>query len=133
MSPEAQRISIAEACGWKWWTGQWGNNPTPEFRFLSPTGAYNDGYLWGNSAEPEDMALPVMHGPDLPDYLNDLNAMHEAEKMLPESKRPTYVMLLLGDVPEETLDLDIAESEWLLATRTARQRAEAFLEVKGRL
>jgi len=56
----------------------------------------------------------------IPDYCNDLNAMHEAEKMLLISKFPTYVKKLtkinFGDP----------------ITAGSRQRAEAFLRALGK-
>jgi hypothetical protein len=53
MSPDAQRIAIAEACGWK-----------PLFISCD---------LNGNPFPGQDVP---------PDYFNDLNAMHEAETVL---------------------------------------------------
>ncbi len=68
-------------------------------------------------------------GPDwdkLPDYPNDLNAMHEAEKTLSENERCKYADHLLGNgAGEDGLDLFDA------VHRTAAQRAEAFLRMKG--
>ena len=55
MTPEAQRIAIAEACGWSY-----EKNET-----YAPDGAF----WWSKN-------------PEFPDYLNDLNAMHEAENTL---------------------------------------------------
>lgn len=52
-----------------------------------------------------------------PDYLNDLNAMHEAEKVLTS----------LVDQLTYLHKLSPIKSEWTLATSTALQRAEAFL------
>lgn len=80
MSPEAQRIAIAEACGWKFY--------------------------------------PL----NLPNYLNDLNAMHEAEKRLSEEQMTIYTSNLFeicDDWPKATL-------------ATAAQRAEAFLKTVGK-
>ena len=97
MTPEQQRIAIAEACGWK-----------PDKRglgWLSPHGYYS----------PE------------PDYLNDLNAMHDAEEML------------IGDEPENSelwcdfqTNLVIACPAYLSYHATASQRAEAFLKTIGK-
>jgi hypothetical protein len=61
MTPEQQRIAIAEACGWKrGHTGvtQWVNDPN----------GIRMG--WSSMRDVSDNALP--------DYLNDLNAMHAA-------------------------------------------------------
>ena len=93
MKPEAQRIAIAEACGWT------------SLRVLG-------GKIAGKKPDGTD---PVY----LPDYLNDLNAMHEAEKVLvhPDEFR-NYERNLDKCVP--------IEERWLCAT--AAQRAEAFIK-----
>ena len=60
---------------------------------------------------------------DLPDYLNDLNAMHEAEMLLSED--PIFRNY------EAMLDKVVPMSErWIFAT--ARQRAEAYLRTIGK-
>ena len=93
MNPEQQRIAIAEACGWK-----------PDKRglgWLSPHGYYS----------PE------------PDYLNDLNAMHDAEKLLVRLQWVSYLRRL------QTL---CDESVTWPIHATATQRAEAFLRTIGK-
>ncbi len=86
MSPEAQRIAIAGACGWK---------PAK-----SPVGESSEQRFWWSMARrhlpwlPEDQRIIWWHSPDdlkanggrevgasispIPDYLNDLNAMRGA-------------------------------------------------------
>ena len=92
MTPKAQRIAIAEACGWK-----------PDKRglgWLSPHGYY----------APE------------PDYLNDLNAMHEAEKVLNQEQKEDYFFIIFNFY-----------GNWPKAIQaTAAQRARAFLRVIGK-
>ena len=68
-------------------------------------------------------------------YCNDLNAMHEAEKVLIEKcKEGNYWFHL-----REILEFPDAESDWdhyyyLSAIHaTAKQRAEAFLRTLGKL
>jgi len=97
MSPEAQRIKIAEACGWvmRKNVSDW----------LAPDGMVYQN--WGGFTS-------------CPDYLNDLNAMHEAEQTLTGNQGGDYVSYL-----------------WLIIQRdksrpaswhaTAAQRCEAFL------
>ena len=83
-------VAIAEACGW-----------TPDNRglgWLSPHGYY----------APE------------PDYCSDLNAMHEAEKVLTTFDEWDIYCVHLGDTQPSC------------AKATARQRAEAFLRVMGK-
>lgn len=53
-----------------------------------------------------------------PDYLKDLNAMHEAEKVLNDDQWSTYADLLR---------LECGHC-FRLAAATAKQRAEAFLK-----
>jgi len=93
MKPELQQIAIAEACGWK-----------PDIRglgWLSPSGEY---------------AV-------LPDYLNSLDAMHEAEKVLIE-KGVNAWWEYVGHINRHNpapLGVETA------VHATAAQRAEAFL------
>lgn len=61
ITDEEKRIKIAEVCGWKFCA--------PKPSWLTP--------YWTNPVTKE---LSVFA--QLPDYLNDLNAMHEAEKVL---------------------------------------------------
>jgi hypothetical protein len=58
----------------------------------------------------------------LPDYLNDLNAMHDAEKVLNEKQE---------DIMNSTL-WDIMDGRKYLWHATASQRAEAFLRTIGK-
>lgn len=57
----------------------------------------------------------------LPDYLSDLNAMHEAEKILNTNQAADYCELLRP----------IICGCWRLVHATAAQRAEAFLKTLG--
>lgn len=106
MTPEAQRIAIAEVCGWKlaeppnsrvWWkNGEWVSN------------AY-----------------------DLPDYLNDLNAMHEAEKVLGHEHWQAYSDRLRGLMADAYDEMPEPRPLWMhfpFWHATAAQRAEAFLK-----
>ena len=108
MTREQQRIAIAEACGWT--VTHWKVNP---FDVI----ATKDGteYL-------------LKH---LPDYLNDLNAMHEAEKVLTVAQRITYanqigVVLSGGSVGRAI------PNWWFIHEATASHRAEAFLRTIGK-
>ncbi len=97
MSPEQQRIKIAEACGWTKRDVDYG--PRVGNLWISPDGLTN-----GDS----NTAFWI------PDYLNDLNAMHEAEKVLTPEQRVIYWDRLQ----------DVSEYSW---HTTAAQRAEEFL------
>jgi len=96
MKPEEQRIAIAEACGYK----------------LTPLAQNPSQRTWqyrGATIE-------------LPDYLNDLNAMHEAEKLLKSEQHFTFQVELARVINTTTYPLNFA-----LLHATAAQRAEAFL------
>jgi hypothetical protein len=100
MKPEQQRIAIAEACGWKLVT----DNPCYEPYWENPTGNM----------------IAVSCGMRLPDYLNDLNAVREAEKVLKEDSEAAFRgwLWLAHGQPEMRCKIIHA---------TAAQRAEAFL------
>jgi hypothetical protein len=56
---------------------------------------------------------------DCPNYCNDLNAMHEAERMLTKEQTDEYIAVLFDSTYEAIL-------------ATARERAEAFLRTLGK-
>ena len=106
MNKEKQRIAIAEACGY-------------EKRYSS----YWECDCW---FDPEDTPLDGSSDVVLPDYLNDLNAMHEAELLFSRADQPVDRWL---DYVHQ-LCLRLGESEWGFAN--ASQRAEAFLRTIGK-
>ena len=101
MNPDQQRIAIAEACGWR-------------IKRRDITG-FN---VW----EP-DAKLPAQLCNNLenkiPDYLKDLNAMHDAENVLTNEQWWLFVEFLT-----EIRGGGVA----LCISATAAQRAEAFLK-----
>lgn len=85
MTNDQINAAIAEACGWR----------------------KEDGvYMW--TANGIDYTCP-----DLWDWANDLNAMHEAEKKLPDALLVRY-------------------ANWIPPCATAEARAEAFLRTLGK-
>lgn len=112
MNQEKQRIAIAEACGW---------------RKVRECGArYERG------------ELGHVHGIfDLPDYLNSLDAIHEAEIWLAEHSNGTfandYPMVLehIVDPDHPLLGSRADPDRFDLYCATASQRAEAFLKTLG--
>ena len=96
MTPEAQRIAIAEACGWK-------IHPKDRFIVIPPNSPHSVQPLY-----------------TIPDYLNDLNAMHEAEKMLTPLQWFDYSALLTKIVGPKD------QEYYLNLHATAAERAEAF-------
>jgi hypothetical protein len=113
MNSDKQRIAIAEACGWKDVRGVTHLGIPPEGGRLFPYPEYHQ----------EDWRLKPFRG--IPDYLNDLNAMHEAEKML-KGNTQWYKY-------EETLEAIIrADTAHWPIHATAAYRAEAFLKTIGK-
>jgi hypothetical protein len=103
MKPEQQRIAIAEACGW-----------------VIPIGCTNHRTMpcgtrvFFNNLKDDD---------PIPDYLHDLNAMHQAENFLSSINIHDYWLHLL------------AMNEYVPAlggTASASVRAEAFLRTIGK-
>lgn len=111
MTPEEKRIKIAEACGWI---------PRHNYYWTAPGTAY-----------------PLISGGNLPDYLNSLDAIHEAEKVLAKDRytRLLYFHELLGIVCPDSDRLaaePYGDEEYASAmSATAAQRADAFLAVIG--
>jgi len=100
MTPEAQRIAIAEACGWKSCAG-------------------DSGFVTRYKGTTSETTVRVK----LPDYPNDLNAIHDAVKSLPQNIMPRYFACLCN-VVSGALSL----YGYSRATEaTAAQRCEAFL------
>lgn len=119
MNPEQQRIAIAKQIGW-----QLERKPQPSLgrdlvRWIDPSGKATSSHLvFENSGE-----LGY-----LPDFTRDLNAMHEAERILiPGSKENGNwygFVKALGEIVER----DKTGSN---IHATASQRAEAFLRTLG--
>jgi hypothetical protein len=96
MTPEEQRIEIAKACGWTKFTPH-----TIQFCARRADGK------WGM----------------IPDYTNDLNAMNEAEKVLPENRLEIYASWLRDGNASGASPAELYH--W---HATSAQRAESFLK-----
>ncbi len=96
MTPEEQQIAIAMICGWT----------------RRPATLPGNIHEWNN---PEGH---MSTRNSMPDYLNDLDAMHEAEKML-TNDRLWFMGSRLGE---------IVPVENPISHATAAERARAFLE-----
>ena len=94
MTPEQQRIAIAESCGWT-----------------------------------DTQIIDGKYGQtDVPNYLNDLNAMHEAEKIIPRQLfHVDYWQKGYGRFQQILSGITITPY-----SATASQRAEAFLRTIGK-
>lgn len=111
MTPEAQRIAIAEACGWRG-------------RFMT------DVCAWRMTQEIHGIRPDGVWYP-LPDYLADLNAMHEAEKVLTLNQWVNYIKHLSEITGAGAQSLRLQQCR-LAISATAAQRAEAFLRTIGK-
>lgn len=113
MNPEAQRIAIAEACGFKWWPSLFNK----EQKILALT-----------EEDSHQVSLGQWVWEMTPDYLNDLNAMHEAENFLTEAQRYTFYRILGNDISFHRLvSVNVRTQPCLVISAKAFQRAEAFL------
>lgn len=100
MKPEQQRIAIAEACGWT------------EISDWKAAGI--------NGKHPTEPWTEV-----IPDYLTDLNVMHEAEKVLTRDQLHTYLFELHKIINRNHI-------KRYAVCATAALRAEAFLRTIGK-
>ena len=106
MKPEEINRAIAEHCGW---------------RFMLSSGA------WHLTGRGYDIGIPNYHG--------DLNAMHEAEKMLSREQVLKYqdhlfkLVCTLDTLFPATRDCAM---QGFIYHATAAQRAEAFLRTVGK-
>jgi len=124
MTPQQQRIAIAEACGIT-------VIKTP----FTPSLVKAKGCVFTDEARDEwRKAYPNSAGVyRLPDYLNDLNAMHEAEQVLTPKYQPAKGESQWGDYLGwlgfcgENKTREVYEC----VTATAAQRAKAFLRTLG--
>ncbi len=67
-----------------------------------------------------------------PDYLNDLNAMHEAVLTLDGIPRLQYLGFIYGIVDTRGAIGSEQGDDWKIHTVSAEQRAEAFLRTIGK-
>ena len=108
MSPEEQRIAIAEACGYM--------QPhfTPNGCCVAASYQKGDGSFWGSRG--------------VPDYLHDLNSIHDAVKTIPQNLMHRYFACLCNVVSGAISLHGYAEA----TEATAAQRCEAFLKTIDR-
>lgn len=107
MTPEAQRIAIAEFCGFTFRDETWS-----EFK-----GVYDRHGGFIGLCKPEWLQVPR--------YTEDLNAMHEAIKRLSDEKHARFRDILWTCIPQpaRVRDFHSPEAPWL---------AEALLRTIGK-
>jgi hypothetical protein len=110
MTPEQQRIAIAEFCGWNW--------EGDEKFLLNP---HPDRKLWMRIQD-EDYHF-------LPDYPNDLNAMHEAKKHLNQNQQDAFLRELQMVTTTQRSD---EYWFWECTNAAAAQESEALLRTIGK-
>lgn len=109
MNPEAQRIAIATSCGWDF-------DPAEAWRWVSRG-------QWCKRPDSDELWFRS----HVPDYLHDLNAMHDAEKVLRKVMGGNDSDAIIANRMTQYAELiDYA------IDATAPQRAEAFLRTLGK-
>lgn len=110
MTPDEQRIAIAEKCGFR--------------RDIEKTVPFR-AIWWGVKYEQHGEQCHTFS--DLPDYLGDLNWMYKAESTL--RHKETFVIMLHRVCNNfwGPWDLPYTQFQWKYVHSTAAQRAEAFL------
>ena len=112
MTPDQQRIAIATACGWQ---------------NVTPVVVQNVKY------QGDDRTVGISSDSGwIPDYLNDLNACHEMEKVLDYEQCEAFSNTVADIVQAANREKDYA-FPWAFARihATAAERCEAFLRVMG--
>jgi hypothetical protein len=114
MDPIKQQIAIARACGW--------------------TFALSKDWPLGVAFKERDSftGMPIWEK-SLPDYLRDLNAMHDAEKSMDNETHRKFrcnLRYITGCGASTDVEMDLDDRAFVSAT--AAQRAEAFLRTIGR-
>lgn len=106
-----QRIAILEFCGWK---------RDPDFDFQT---SYETVEIWSNGSK-------LSRFENLPDYLNDLNAIHEAEKLIVSDTEKcfAYQRALAKACGADEYDFEKS----FIWHASAPERAEALLRTIGK-
>lgn len=107
MTNEEIDKAIAEYCGWKYEFN--GNDEDPEWYWIPPN-------------NPDGNGTP-------PDYCNDLNAMHEAEKFLEGGYNWNKYTDILGKLCHYKPNIhNLRSFANIIVSASAKQRAIAFLK-----
>jgi hypothetical protein len=117
MNQEKQRIAIAEACGWKDIKDTNHEDVNIESRSIS---------YWSGLTGVPPKFIHYKNRIRIPDYLNDLNAMHQAEMSRVDMEDGGFIVLF-----REYLHTILGHDNSLAIHATATQRARAFLETLG--
>lgn len=130
MKTEEQIVAIAEACGKQviFWKVKYNNHGEIKFQvFKTEEEAIN--WPFNKSPFKEFGPESFIDYSKIPDYLNSLDAMHEAEKILTREQIQSYKNRLAEVCPER---IGSIYGFWPCIHATAAQRAEAFLKAIGK-
>ncbi len=136
MNKLAQRYAIAKACGWTSCRARESTvSPDPWISGLNPNPAKIILVVPCDGSPPRPPNESDYGFDTLPDYLNDLNAMYEAEQTLTASQCLEYNPELQSVMADSAISTSphFSGQNFKIATRfyfhaTAAQRAEAFLK-----
>lgn len=129
MTDEQIRIKVAEACGWVWYRIPNTQRDARIYRMLAHPDIHEyegQAASWLVRADGSERVCNTEYmwrEGFIPNYPADLNAMHDAEATLTSGYWDRYAQWLR--------ELTHSNRRFLIAHATARQRAEAFLRVKG--
>lgn len=134
MTPEQINQAIAEACGWRWVPLEF--SAGTEY-FLKPpeeVAKYTQEFQNDSIKDtlPEGARVGGIFGlrsGRFPDYCSDLNAMHEAEKVLTDAQARRYRFFLSANSGKR--DPKYLTVEAAMCHAEASERAEAFLRTLG--
>ena len=128
------RIAIAEACGWR----EPANRSNPLYH--SPRHIPGQTLATVDMTQDKDWICGFPPGEnklkDLPDYISDLNAMHDVIMVGAEWEgfgfQALFQLKLQEVVERRRSDLNREQIGWWMNNATASQRAEAFLKTIGK-
>jgi hypothetical protein len=125
MTPEEQRVAIAEACGWEHCLATQ-QSPVEKGGFKLPNYFGKPCEAWTHPKMPGVYAKP-------PDYLSDLNAAHFGDQ-LDKREQDIFAVHLAKIVCNEENRIERGvkiDCTTAILFATAAQRCEAFLKVRG--
>lgn len=131
LTDEQKRVLIAEACGkLKCWPHNWEEQSWPGCGYVKDNPPNQEVRVCKKCNKVLGRLVLDNTISNLPDYLNDLNAIHEAEKVLTDEQWTRYLNRLTESDPDDctwpTCYLNL-EAVRFCTSATARQRADAFL------
>jgi len=135
MSPEAQRIALAEARGWMLCQARPSMiNDKPWISGMNPSPDVIETIIPCDGSSPRKPNESDYGYETLPDYPIDLNAIHEVEQMLSREQRELYIIWLSSitqNRPFKSYHKNHSDTPWMVwfvATATAAQRLEALVK-----